>query len=147
MAAVPKTRDAWLCAITVAASVFVWPALTSGVGVAAAAPPNTPMACGTLALSATPRVNAQNAAFETIKNTVTSCATTTEIVRITQQISGPFAPAITAGRTWVFSLAPGQTGRKVQHLPYSCCGTYTVKDRVAASGVVLAAKSTTFTFA
>jgi hypothetical protein len=100
-----------------------------------------------LTLGATPRVNAQNAALETIKNAVTSCATTTETVRLTQQMSGPFAPANTAGRTWVLTLAPGQTERRVEHLPYSCCGTYTVRDQVSASGVVLATNSTSFTFA
>jgi hypothetical protein len=140
------TRGVLLGAIAISVSVLAWPATTSAVDVAAAAP-SAPTACASLTLSATPRINAQNAPFETIKNTVTGCATTTETVKLTQQISGPFAPPEARGRTWVLTLAPGETARKVQHLPYSCCGTYTVKDQVTASGVVLATKSTSFTFA
>jgi hypothetical protein len=147
MAAIHMTRRAWLGAIAVSASVLAWPVTTAGVGVAAAAAVSAPMNCASLTLTATPRVNAQNAPFETIKNTVTSCAATTETVRLTQRISGPFAPADAPSRTWVFTLAPGQIAQKVQHLPYSCCGTYTVNDHVTASGVVLATKSTSFTFA
>jgi hypothetical protein len=138
-------RRAWLGAIAVCAGALVWPATTSGA--AAAAAPSAPMACASLTLSATPRVNAQNAPFETIKSTVTSCATTTETVRLTQLIAGPFAPADAPSRVWVLTLEPGQTARRVQHLPYSCCGTYTVKSEVTTSGVVLAKKSTSFTFA
>jgi hypothetical protein len=147
MVTVPTTRGAWLGAVAVAASVLAWPATTSGLGVAGAAAPTPPTACATLALSATPRVNAQNAAFETIKNVVTSCATMPETVRLVQRITGPFVPADVDGRTWLFTLAPGQTALKVQHLPYSCCGTYTVNDRVSASGVILGTNSTSFTFA
>jgi hypothetical protein len=147
MAAVHMTRRALVGAIAVSASLVAWPGMTSSVGVAAAAAPNAPAACASLTLSATPRLNAQNAPFETIKSRVTSCATTTETVTLTQKISGPFAPADVSGRVWVLTLAPGQTTLEVRRLPYSCCGTYTVKDQVTHSGVVLATKSTSFTFA
>jgi hypothetical protein len=149
MVLVRMIRGACLVGIT-AGSLVVLPAVTSASGVAAAAPAAV-AACATLHLSATPRVNAQNAPNETIKNTVTSCATGPETVTLIQHISGPFTPAAASSassRTWVLTLAPGQAKLKVQHIPYSCCGTYTVKDQVFSSaGQLLAKRSVTFTFA
>jgi hypothetical protein len=121
--------------------------VASAATVTVASNPGGAVPCATLNLSATPRINAQNAPYETIKNTVTSCATTPETVTLSQMLSGPFAPANASSRTWVLTLAPRQSVRKVQRLPYSCCGTYTVKDQVTASGLLLAKKTTLFTFA
>jgi hypothetical protein len=142
-------RGACLVGIAAVGSWVALPAVTPAANVAAAAPIRVPD-CATLRLSATPGVNAQNAANEIIKSTVTSCATAPQTVALTQQIFGPFAPAAAAAssRTWVLTLAPGQAELKVQRIPCSCCGTYTVKEQVFSSaGVLLAKKSVTFTFA
>jgi hypothetical protein len=106
--------------------------------------------CATLRLSATPKVNAQNAPYETIKNTVTNCSTATETVAVTQHVIGPYKSlgATGAGLTWIVTLGPGGSNLKTQHIPYSCCGTYTVRDVVTSSGgQVLAKKTVYFTFA
>jgi hypothetical protein len=130
-----------------AAAVLALPSVASAANVTVGSNPGGAVPCVTLNLSATPRINAQDAPYETIKNTVTSCATTPETVTLTQGRSGPFAPANAANRTWVLTLAPGQSVRRVQRLPYSCCGTYTVKDQVTDSGLLLAKKTTSFNFA
>jgi hypothetical protein len=44
-------------------------------------------------------------------------------------------------RRWFVSRA------KVQHIPYSCCGTYNIVDTVGSGGVQLAKARTSFTFA
>ncbi len=66
-------------------------------------------ACATLRVHANPPVNAQNSPFEKIKNTVTSCAKSTETVTLTQHIIGPFAPRVVeplSVKTWTITLAP-----------------------------------------
>jgi hypothetical protein len=150
MVLVRMIRGACLVGIAALGSWVALPAVTSAINVAGASPVPAE-ACATLHLSATPRVNAQNAPNETIKNTVTSCAAAPETVTLTQHISGPFTPVAASGassRTWVLTLAPGQAELKVQHIPYSCCGTYTVRDQVVSSaGQLLAKRSVTFTFA
>jgi hypothetical protein len=106
--------------------------------------------CAQVHVSATPKVNAQTAPFETIKNVVTSCATSAETVTLIQRLVGPFSRTASASamRTWTIVLAPGQTVIKFQHIPYSCCGTFGVTDRVVSrSGRILAHASTSFTFA
>jgi hypothetical protein len=106
--------------------------------------------CVHLHVSATPKINAQNAPYETIRNSVTSCATRAETVTLTQHIVGPYAQTATAAanRTWTIALAPGQTVVKVQHIPYSCCGSFTVTDRaISRLGQILGHASTNFTFA
>ena len=140
-------RNAYLLAFAVAISAVAVPTVATAASTTVSTNPGGAVPCAALKLSATPRVNAQNAPYETIKNTVTSCATATETVTLTQAISGPFAPANAASRTWVLTLAPAQTMTKVQHIAYSCCGTYTVKDRVSDGPLLLAKKGTSFTFA
>jgi hypothetical protein len=132
-------------AVAVAAAAAAVVSFSGFAGAAGAAPAAD---CVSLHVSATPKVNAQNAPFETIKNSVTSCSNSAETVTLTQHLVGPFARTTAAIRTWTIALAPGQTVVKVQHIPYSCCGSYTVTDRaVSGSGHVLARASTGFTFA
>jgi hypothetical protein len=137
---VASSATAFLIALPPATSQAVAPKI-EGAG--------TP--CATVQVTANPPVNAQNSPFEKIHNTVTSCATSTETVTLTQHIVGPFvdrAAAPQSGRTWTFMLAPGQSVLKKQFIPYSCCGTYNVHDQVtSSSGVVLAKAKTSFTFA
>jgi hypothetical protein len=106
--------------------------------------------CATVRVTANPPVNAQNSPFEKIKNTVTSCADSTETVILTQHIVGPFAPRAGAPRsvrTWTITLAAKQSVLEEQHKPYFCCGTFNVHDQVTSAGVVLARAKTSYTFA
>ena len=104
--------------------------------------------CAMLKVTATPKVNAQNTPYETVHNKVSSCATSTETVKLTETILGPFSPLVDASRAWTITLSPGQLVDKVRHIPYSCCGTYTVTDKLySASGHHLATAKTSFTFA
>jgi hypothetical protein len=104
--------------------------------------------CVTLRLRAAPTVNAQDAPYETIRSTVASCASGAETVTLTQSLIGPFAQIGRHGRTWTIALVPGQSVVKTRYVPYSCCGTYGVNDKVLSSaGQVLAHRSTSFTFA
>lgn len=98
-------------------------------------------------VSATPKVNAQSAPYETIKNKVVNCASHRETVTLTQHINGPFAQVGKANRKWVVTVLAGGTVTKVQHLPYSCCGSYTLTDKALSSGQVLDQSQTSFTFA
>jgi hypothetical protein len=85
---------------------------------------------------------------ETIKSTVTSCASGTETVTLVQKISGPFRAQAPAAKTWKITLTAGQTVVKTRSVPYVCCGSYTVTDKVySASGQKLANSRSGFTFA
>jgi hypothetical protein len=132
-----------------AATVVAGTAVQLSAQSISAASPASPDACAALVVRATPKINAQNAPFETIRNTVTNCSTNTETVRLSQRIAGPFASfTITNDASWIITLGPGATVQKVQHIPYSCCGSFTVTDTVTSrSGRVLAVKRTGFTFA
>ena len=141
-------RIAGWIGVVAAATVVVFP--SAGSVAASRMAESGTAACATLQVRANPPVNAQNSPFEKIKNTVTSCASSTETVMLTQHIVGPFAPRVDAPlstRTWTITLAPHQSVLKVQHIPYSCCGSYNVHDRVTSSGTVLATAKTSFTFA
>jgi len=130
-----------------ALSAIVIPLSTAST-VGAAAGPTLARECVTLQLRATPIVNAQNAPYETIKSTVASCSSHPEIVTLSQTLSGPFAQVGQHSRVWTITLAPGQSVVKARYIAYSCCGTYTVTDRVLSSaGQVLAHRSADFTFA
>jgi hypothetical protein len=134
--------------LALAAGVPILPAVNAQTAGATGATPTQAGDCAALLVRATPKVNAQNAPHETIRNTVASCATAAETVTLTQVIVGPFLRMGPDGRSWTISLAPGQSVDEVQHIPYSCCGTYRVKDKVLSSaGVVLARGSAGFTFA
>jgi hypothetical protein len=102
--------------------------------------------CATVKVKATPNLNTAMVP-ETITSKVTSCATTTETVKLVQHISGPQAAA-PMDKTWTITLSPGQTVKKVRHFPYSCCGSYTVTDTVTTTGGHQLAKAgSSFTFA
>lgn len=104
--------------------------------------------CVTLTLSARPKVNAQTAPFETIKSRVASCSSATETIRLIQTLSGPFArTGAAADRSSTIVLQPGQAVTKVRHIPYSCCGTFDVRDVARSGGAVLVTRTTSFTFA
>jgi hypothetical protein len=57
----------------------------------------------------------------------------------------PVAAVHVTQSVWFGAIAVAGTGSKTCRT--SCCGADTVKDRVSASGIVLATKSTPFTFA
>jgi hypothetical protein len=100
-----------------------------------------------VAVKATPKLNTAMIP-ETIKSTVTSCATTTETVTLDQHLSGPMAANVSRDKTWTITLSPGQTVTKTRHFPYSCCGSYNVTDTVTtATGQQLAKAQASFTFA
>ena len=103
--------------------------------------------CAKVKVKAAPGVNTAMIP-ETIKSKVTSCATATETVILDQHISGPFAARAPMDKKYTITLAPGQTVTKTRHIPYSCCGTYNVRDTVNnPAGGQLAKATTSFTFA
>lgn len=104
--------------------------------------------CATVKLTARPSLNTAMIP-ETLKSTVTSCAPATETVRLVQHLSAPMyhAPAVT-DKTYTITLSPGQSVTKTRHVPYVCCGTYIVTDKVyTTTGTQLAKATATFTFA
>ena len=105
--------------------------------------------CASLKAWATPSVNAQNAPYTKLLNKVTSCYDGTETVVLAQTIAGPYARGQAgAGRTWTISLRPGEAVYKVERIPWSCCGTYSVQDKVYSSAHRLLARAgASFTFA
>jgi hypothetical protein len=136
-----------LLAVTAALAAITVPLATGRTAGAATGPAATGQ-CATLQLRATPPINAQNAPYETIRSTVTSCAGRYEIVTLSQTMSGPFARTGPNSRVWKIALAPGHSVVKTRYVAYSCCGTYGVTDKVlGATGLVLAHRSTSFTFA
>lgn len=67
---------------------------------------------------------------------------------LTQTIGGPDVPASPMAKTWTITLRPGKTAVRKRLFPYSCCGNYTVTDRVLTrSGRQLARAAASFTFA
>jgi hypothetical protein len=136
-----------MAASSAIASLLVLPSANAS---AASRSAGNASACATVRVTANPPVNAQNSPFEKIKNTVTSCATSTETVMLTQHIVGPFTNRAAASRglrTWTITLAAKQSVLEEQHKPYFCCGTFNVHDQVSSAGVVLAKAKTSFTFA
>jgi hypothetical protein len=106
------------------------------------------VACATLRLTVRPTVNAQTAPYETIKSTVKSCASSTERVTLQQRITGSFRPVHSPATTFTIKLTSGQRVVKTRHIPWSCCGSYTVIDKVlSTSQHLLAMKRAEFTFA
>jgi hypothetical protein len=103
--------------------------------------------CATVKVKATPSLNTAMIP-ETIKTTVANCSTATETVLLTQTIKGPFVKQAPGSKTWTITLAAGQTVVKVRHVPYTCCGSYVVRDTVSTSaGQVLGTSKSSFTFA
>ena len=130
-----------------AMALLAFGAATTGLGGAAVAPasaaPKQPPACATLKLTVSPVLNAQNLPYDTATHKVTSCAKVTETATVEQKV-----PGLTGTNRWKVTLRPGQSATKVRHIPYSCCGTYTVYDKVyARSGAVLDHAEATFIFA
>lgn len=67
---------------------------------------------------------------------------------VSQTMSGPFAQTGPNSRMWKIALAPGHSVVKTSYVAYSCCGTYSVRDKVVGTaGLVLAHRSASFTFA
>ena len=126
-------------------AIVAAPGLTAGTALAADGHGSQGLRaseCATVTVKATPKVNTAMIP-ETIKSTVTSCATVTETVILLQHIAGP-----TKAAKVTITLSPGQAVTKTRHFPYSCCGSYTVTDRVESpTGTVLAKGTTRFTFA
>lgn len=103
--------------------------------------------CAKVTVKATPKLNTAMIP-ETIKSTVTSCATATETVTLDQHLSGPMRTGVSSDKTWTITLTPGQAVTKTRHFPYSCCGGYNVTDTVSTTtGQRLATAQTSFTFA
>jgi hypothetical protein len=126
-----------------AVSLIPAPSGASGLGAdrTVAAP------CARVQVRATPKLNAQNAPFETIRSRVTNCSTATETLHLSQHLAGPFAPRSALATSWNVTLGPHRSVDKVRRVPYSCCGTYTVSDVVSSQGRVLDRSTTSFTFA
>lgn len=103
--------------------------------------------CARVKVRATPKTNTAMIP-ESIKSRVTSCSAGTETVTLTQAISGPSDTAGPMAKKWTITLPPGKTVVKKRSVPYACCGTYNVTDRVLTrSGKQLAKGTTSFTFA
>jgi len=131
--------------VALACSLLASPVIVASAAGATVTPATD---CVILRLRATPQVNAQTAPYDTIRNAVGNCATFTETVVLVQSIIGPFALSGAAGRSWTITLAPGTHVDKVQFIPYSCCGTYSITDKVrSTTGTVLTQRGTSFTFA
>ncbi len=134
----------------VVAAVAVTPIAANGAAAAAgghshAAAPAAE--CATVTVKATPKLNTSMIP-ETIKSTVASCATANETVSLVQHLSGPMVANVPMNKTWSITLTPGQSVTKTRHFPYSCCGTYSVRDGVyTTGGQQLAKAAASFTFA
>ena len=103
--------------------------------------------CAKLKVRATPTVNAQTAPDETITSKVKNCSAASETVRLVQVITSDSGSPPTT-KNWKITVSPGHTVLKTRSLPYTCCGTYKVTDKVYTSHHVRLAKATTsFTFA
>ena len=104
--------------------------------------------CAAVTVKATPKLNTAMIP-ETIKSKVTNCASTTEMVTLTQKISGPTsAMRRLAAKEWKLTIPAGQTVTRTRSFPYACCGSYNVTDNVrSTSGQQLARARTGFTFA
>ena len=123
---------------------FAVAATLAGPALAAAPPGAVPAsaACAKVSVSATPKLNTQAGRTETLRTTVTSCAAKIETVRIRQRLSLPGAFSGT------FVLPRGTSVDITQHIPYRCCGSYDVTDRVySGSGRLLDTARAGWTFA
>jgi len=131
-----------------AAAVAVAPGVTAVAAQAASHTQAATAECATVKVTAKPGLNTAMIP-ETIKSTVTNCATATETVVLDQHISGPFAArSPLRDRRQTITLAAGQSVTKTRSFPYTCCGSYTVTDKVLAeSGTLLAKSAANFTFA
>jgi hypothetical protein len=97
--------------------------------------------CARVKVRATPALNTAMIP-ETIKSRVTSCSSRREVVTLVQTMTSDTASK------WRINLSPGQTVVKIRSLPYACCGTYRVTDRLrTTSGKQLAKATGGFTFA
>lgn len=104
--------------------------------------------CAKVKVRAVPKLNAQTAPNETITSKVTSCSSAKETVVLTQTIGGPDAPASPMAKKWTITLSPRKTAVRKRLVPYACCGSYTVTDKVLTrSGRQLARAAASFTFA
>lgn len=118
-------------------------ALAGGVAAAAhVAAAAQPAACAKATVVAKPKLNTQAGSNETIRNQITSCASKAEAVQVKQKLT------VTGAFSGTFTVSVGETVEITQHIPYRCCGTYYVTDRVySTSGTLLATARASWTFA
>jgi hypothetical protein len=107
-----------------------------------AAAPRIYSACAKVSVTAKPKLNTQAGSTETLRTTVTSCASKFEVIRLKQRMSirGTFNGTIELYRHKKVEI--------VQNIPFKCCGTFKVTDRAfSISGKLLSKASATWTFA
>jgi len=99
-------------------------------------------ACVKLAVTAKPRLNTQAGSTETLRTTITSCASKFEVIKLSQGLSirGKFDGTVGLYRHEKVELT--------QQIPFRCCGAFSVTERASSlSGAVLARAKATWTFA
>jgi len=127
--------------------IIVAAAALGGAGAAAAAAAGTAgtraaAACAKVSVTAKPKLNTQAGSTETLRTTVTSCASKFEVIKLAQRmpIRGKFDGTI--------GLHSHERVKITQHIPYFCCDTITVTDRAfSTSGRLLGKAKATWTFA
>jgi hypothetical protein len=124
--------------VQVATTAFI--GVSAVMGSVAPAPAAAP--CATVKVVAAPQLNTQAGSVETIRNVITSCASRSEVVQLRQRLSLPGAFSGT------FQLPAKQSVEITQQIPYVCCGTYYVTDRMySANGRLLHTTRASWTFA
>ena len=124
-------------------------------GVAGAQPsrPSTAAPCAVVSLTAKPPVNTSSVP-ERIRAFVANCSAASETVDLVETLSGPFAraaagvPTSAGSMTHPVTLAAGASATWLRHIPYSCCGTYSIRlSADTTTGKVLDQAMRSFTFA
>src|SRR5262245_52863651 len=112
---------------TMIIAVVVAAALSGAVAVAIAGAPasgsRAAAPCVKVSVTAKPRLNTQAGSTETVRSTITSCASTFETVRLRQQLS------IRGAFNGTIELYRHETVEITQNIPYMCCGSFHVIDR------------------
>ena len=122
----------------VAATAFIGVSTVMG----SVAPARAAAPCAKVQVVAAPQLNTQAGSVETIRNVITSCASRSEVVQLRQRLSLPGA------FSGSFQLPAKQSVEITQQIPYVCCGTYYVTDRMySASGRLLRTIRACWTFA
>jgi hypothetical protein len=133
--------------VALMAVVGATPGMLAGTGQAASSWGHVgPVAghCATVKVSAKPSLNTAMIP-ETIKSRVTSCSSHTETVTLVQRITSDTTAPTT--KKWTITLLPGKTVAQTRSLPYACCGSYVVTDKVRTASGLLAKGMASFTFA
>jgi len=101
-----------------------------------------PAPCVKVSVTAKPTLNTQAGSTETLRTTITSCASAFETVRLRQQL--PIRGTINGN----IQLYRHESVEITQNIPYMCCGSFTVTDRAySQSGRLLATAKASWTFA